>query len=71
MKSTCIKLTSMYLYSFHLFGFPVYRQAGIIPVKSKLYYYETHMIEFKHKHVMNIILNHVWFHHTIKIKIIL
>ncbi len=25
------------------------------------------MIEFKHKHVMNIIINHVWFHHTIKI----
>ena len=28
------------------------------------------MIEFKHKHVMNIIFNHVRFHHTAKIKII-
>ena len=29
------------------------------------------MIEFKRKHVMNIIFNHVRFHHTAKIKIIL
>ena len=29
------------------------------------------MIEFKHKHVMNIIFNHVRFHQTIEIKIIL
>ncbi len=26
------------------------------------------MIEFKRKHVMNVIINHVCFHHTIKIK---
>ena len=29
------------------------------------------MIEFKRKHVMNVIIKHVWFYHTIKIKIIL
>ena len=28
---------------------------------------ETHMIEPKRKHVMNIIINHVWFHPTFKI----
>jgi len=33
--------------------------------------YETLMIDFKRKHVMNISFNHVRFHHTIKIKIIL
>jgi len=32
---------------------------------------ETHMIDFKRKHLMNKIFNHVRFHHTIKIKIIL
>ncbi len=31
---------------------------------------ETHMIEFKRKHVMNIIFNHVRFHPTFKIKLI-
>jgi len=42
--------------------------------------YETHMINFKRKHLMNIIfnraceldeVNHVRFNHTVKIKIIL
>ena len=32
---------------------------------------ETHMIDLNHKHNKNIIFNHVWFHHTAKIKIIL
>ena len=29
------------------------------------------MINHNHKHKYNIKFNHVWFHHTIKIKIIL
>jgi hypothetical protein len=29
------------------------------------------MIDYNHKHKENLIFNHVWFHHTIKIKIIL
>jgi hypothetical protein len=42
---------------------------SIIPLKSKLYEDETHMYCI-HKHVMNIIINHVRFHPTIEIKII-
>ena len=34
-------------------------------------YHETHMIDLNHKHDKNIIFNHVRFHHTAKIKIIL
>jgi len=32
---------------------------------------ETRLSEFTHKHFMNKICNHVWFHHALKIKIIL
>ncbi|HAX93430.1 MAG TPA: hypothetical protein DCY25_05705, partial [Bacteroidales bacterium] len=39
-------------------------------LRQKFYNHETHMIDFKRKHVINIIFNYARFHQTIKLKII-
>ena len=48
MKPTCYANTNTYKYNFlNMCGSPAYAGQAIIPLKSKLYYDETHMIASK------------------------